>query len=126
MRTDTVFEINNIDFSSHVLAGTYNVIEVPVYTEWTDANLRDHREVTRKRVQGSFDMFFETVTAYEDFVTAYNAAKTDSGLTPAVIMNNTTNELVLKNCYFSFSPVRNRRDDWEDFYETFTVDVREW
>ena len=126
MRTDTVLTINNIDFSDHVLAGTYDISDVPVYTEWTDANGRDHREVFRKRLQGSFDMYFKTVDEFEVFNSAYKTIRQDSGLTRIMIMNNSTNQVEQKDVYFDFAPVRNRRDDWEDFYEQFTVEVKEW
>ena len=126
MRTDTVFKVNNIDFSSHVLAGPYDIGDVPLYTEWTDANGRDHREVFRKRLQGSFDMYFKTVTEFEQFNMAYKAVRQASGLTRILIMNNSNNELEQKDVYLEFSPIRNRRDDWEDYYEQFTVDVKEW
>ena len=126
MRTDTVFKVNNVDFSAHVLAGTYDISDVPVYTEWTDANGRDHREVYRKRLQGNFDMYFKTVTDFEQFNSAYKTAKQTSGLTRINIMNNSTNQVEAKDVYLSFAPIRNRRDDWEDYYEQFTVDVKEW
>lgn len=126
MRTDTVFVINNVDFSNHVLAGTYDIGDVPIYTEWTDANGRDHREVFRKRTQGSFDMSFRTVTEFEEFNQAYKAVRKDSGLTRVSLMNNSTNLVERKDVYLEFSPIRNRRDDWEDYYEQFTVDVKEW
>ena len=126
MRTDTVFTVNDIDFSDHVLAGTFEISDTPIYTEWTDANGRDHREVYRKRLQGSFDMYFRTVTEFEEFNQAYKTARRDSGLTTITIMNNSTNQVEQKDVYLDFSPIRNRRDDWEDYYEQFTVDVKEW
>lgn len=126
MRTDTVFVVNNVDFSDHVLAGTFEVGDIPIYTEWTDANGRDHREVYRKRLQGSFDMFFRTVTEFEEFNLAYKTARRESGLTTIMIMNNSNNQVEQKEVYIEFSPIRNRRDDWEDYYEQFTVDVKEW
>lgn len=126
MRTDTVFTVNDVDFSDHVLAGTFEISDVPIYTEWTDANGRDHREVYRKRLQGSFDMYFRTVTEFEEFNQAYKTARRDSGLTTITIMNNSTNQVEQKDVYIDFSPIRNRRDDWEDYYEQFTVDVKEW
>lgn len=126
MRTDTVFVINNIDFSDHVLGGSYEVGDIPIYTEWTDANGRDHREVYRKRLQGSFDMYFKTVADFEEFNQAYKTVRQDSGLTRVSIMNNSTNQVEQKDVYFEFSPVRNRRNDWEDYYEKFTVEVKEW
>ena len=49
-----------------------------------------------------------------------------SGLTPVLIMNNSTNSLEQKDVYLSFETIRNRNDDWTDYYERFTVDVKEW
>jgi hypothetical protein len=118
--------INNIDFSDHVIAGSYEVGNVPVLTEWTDANNRLHREVYRERLQGSFDMYFRTVDDFEEFNQAYKTVRQNSGLTRVSIMNNSTNQVEQKDVYFEFSPVRNRHDNWEDYYEQFTVNVKEW
>lgn len=125
-RTDTVFMVNNIDFSDHVIAGTYDVGEEAIYTQWQDANGRNHRDEYRKQLKGSFDMFFPTVDDFEVFNQAYKAVRGSTGLTSVVIRNNSTNNLESKDVYLSFSPTRNRRDDWEDYYEQFTVDVLEW
>lgn len=126
MRTDTVFEVNNIDFSMYIPVGSYKVGDTPLYKSWNDANGREHREVYLKHLQGSFDMIFNTMEAFNSFNEAYKTVRAESGLTPAMLMNNSTNNLEQKNVYLSFSPIRNRHDDWTDYYERFTVDVKEW
>lgn len=126
MRTDTVFMVNDIDFSANVLAGSYNIGDVPMYTSWNDANGREHREVYRKRLQGSFDMIFKTVDDFEVFNQAYKSIRADSGLVRVTIMNNSNNTLEQKDVYLEFSPIRNRHDNWTDYYERFTVSVKEW
>ena len=125
-RTDTVFKIGETDFSANVIAGTYDCSDEDIYTIWQDANGRNHREVFRKQLKGSFDMFFKTVNDFEVFNSAYKNARSASGLTRIIIMNNTTNALEAKDVYFTFKPIRNRRDDWEDYYEQFTVSIEEW
>ena len=126
MRTDTIFKVNNIDFSMYIPDGSYNISDVPVYKTWTDANSRDHQEVYRKRLQGSFDFIMNTMEDFNAFTAAYNAVKTPSGLTRVLIMNNSTNNLEEKDVYLSFTPVRKRHDDWSDYFERFTVTVKEW
>lgn len=126
MRTDTVFMINDIDFSMHIPAGSFKVGDVPLYTSWNDANGREHREVYRRKLQGTFDMIFKTVEDFEVFNRAYKDVRAASGLTPVLIMNNSTNSLEQKDVYLSFETIRNRYDDWTDYYERFTVDVKEW
>lgn len=125
-RTDTVFTVNNVDFSDHIIAGTYSVGDESIYTQWQDANGRNHRDEYRKQLKGSFDMFFSTVDEFEIFNNAYKAVRDTSGLTNVLIRNNSTNNLESKDVYLSFSPIRNRRDDWQDYYEQFTVNVLEW
>ena len=125
-RTDTVFMLDGINFSSHVIAGTYEIGDVDIYTQWQDANGRNHRDVYRKQLKGSFDMFFKTVTEFQTFNNAYKNVREDSGLTNIRIRNNSTNQLENKDVYINFSPIRNRRDDWEDYYEQFTVNIEEW
>lgn len=125
-RTDTVFTVNNIDFSHRVIAGTYEINDELIFTQWQDANGRNHRDVYRKQLRGSFDMIFQSVDDFEVFNQAYKTVRNASGLTPVMIRNNSTNILESKNVYLSFTPTRNRRDDWEDYYEQFTVTVEEW
>lgn len=126
MRTDTVFSIGDNDFSDKVLGGTYSVGDEDIYTVWQDANGRNHHEVYRKQLKGSFDMLFKTVEDFNVFNEAYKEARFDSGLIRVSIMNNSTNAVESKDVYLSFKPIRNRRDDWNDYYEQFTVDVEEW
>lgn len=125
-RTDTVFVINNIDFSNHVIAGTYDVNNESMYVLWQDANGRNHRDEYRKQLKGSFDMFFVTVDEFEEFNQAYKSIRDDSGLTTVRVLNNSSNSLETKQVYLSFAPIRNRRDNWEDYYEQFTVSIEEW
>lgn len=124
--TNTVFKIGNNDYSGHVIAGTYNVNEYDEYTLWEDANKREHRDVIRTRIEGSFDMFFNSAEDFQTFYQTYKAAADASGLTPITVMNNTTNTLVSINAYIDFELVRNRHDNWQDYYEVFSVNVKEW
>lgn len=125
-RTDTVFKIGDTDFSNHVLSGSYKINEVDEFTSWTDANGREHRNIYRTKTSGSFDVLFKTVTDYEIFQNAYMYAKNKAGLVRVTLMDNQSNQLKVIDAYLDFTPVRFRADNWEDYYEKFTVNIKEW
>ena len=124
-----IFKIGNADsgdYSNRVLAGTYNVHSKPIYTSWTDTNGVEHRDVTRaSKTAGTFDMFFRSITEYDTFVSLISSLRTTSLAVPCTVMSNTTNTTVTGNFFIDFEPVRNRRGDWADFMEKFTVKITE-
>lgn len=126
-RTDTVFKIGNTDFSDHVISdGSYDINATSVYKAWEDANGREHRDEIRKRIEGGFNMLFHTVEDFQVFNQKYKESASASGLVRISVMNNDDNQVIDIDAYLSFKPVRIRRDDWEDAYEIFKVNVMEW
>lgn len=120
--------INGIDFGSHVIAGTYSVQNDDIYASWTDGNGRNHRQLKRKKMQGSFDMIFRTMDEYESFMAAIKASQEENlnSYVSATLTDNLSNEDVESNYYFDYTPIRNRDADWRDYFEKFTVNVEEF
>lgn len=115
-----------IDYSNRVLAGSYNVQTKPKYKTWEDANGLEHRTVIRSAVvSGSFDMWFKTITEYNNFVTQVTSSRLTDLTVPCTIRSNTTDTEVSSYFYIDFSPVRNRTGKWTDIMERFTVSVKE-
>ena len=115
-----------VDYSNRVLVGSYNVQTKPLYKSWEDANGAEHRTVIRSAVtSGSFDMWFKTITEYNAFVTQITSSRLPDMTVPCTIRSNTTDTEISSYFYVDFSPVRNRKGDWADIMERFTVSVKE-
>jgi len=123
-----VFKIGNVDFSGHVIAGTYSIKNVDVFATWDDGDGRTHKKLKRTQMRGSFEMFFKTMEDYESFVDAIESGKTasSSAFVEATLTDNYSNDDISSNYYFDFSPVRNRAANWDDYMMRFTVNVEEY
>lgn len=114
------------DYSDRVIAGSYNVQTTPIYNSWNDANGVEHRSVVRPaRTSGSFDMFFKDITEYDTFVGLIESLRQNDLTVLCTVKSNNTNQLVTGDFYLEFAPVRNRKADWSDYMERFTVSITE-
>ena len=124
-----VFKIGSTeagDYSNRVIAGSYNVQTKPVTTSWTDANGVEHKTVIRSaRTEGSFDMWFKTLTEYNTFASLVASNRLADQRVTCSVLSNTTDTLVTGYFYIDFSPTRNRRGDWSDIMERFSVTIKE-
>lgn len=122
-----MFKLANIDYSDHVIAGAYKVVQNEVAVNWTDANHIDHHDVVRTRVEGSFDVYFKDMTEYDAFLSIYEANKVDGHVPVTVTVNNVPSDTAEKsvNAFLKFEPTRNRNDFWADFMERFTITLQE-
>lgn len=96
-----MININGIDFTKNVQESTYKVDQQPVYTKWTDANGTNHREITRERVSGSFDLVFVEGMGhtYEEFLAAMKAATVRGVLTASFSVNNIAQDKTI-DCFY--------------------------
>lgn len=97
-------QINDVDFSKNVQESTYKVDSIPVYEEWTDAGKKIHREITRNRVVGSFDIvFFDGWgQSIDDFYTAINTI-IDEGVTKVKLYISNLNQTKNVNAFLTIS-----------------------
>lgn len=123
-----VFKIGDTDFSAHVIAGSYSVCNDEIIALWTDGNGNSHRRTKRKKMQGSFDMFFRTMEEFQGFIEAINASKAENmnNYVSATLTDNFSNEDIVSNYYLDFRLVRNRDAAWRDYFERFTVNAEEY
>ncbi len=118
------FTVNSTDYSANVVAGTYKVKNDPVYAEWTDANYGKHKRKLRDKVVGSFDMFFRTLTEYENFISVLTAATTNEQTLLTVSVNN-TGTTKTGNFFVTHDPVRDLDGTWNDYIMQFTLNISE-
>lgn len=123
-----MFKVGNTDYSGNVVDNSngYKVQTDPVYTEWEDANRRIHRCVERMRTEGTFTMFFKTLTDYETFcLTMANNRKNDFSY-PCVVYDNNSNTQVSSDFFVTYTPIRHRTDDLQsDYIAAISVTIKE-
>lgn len=123
-----VFKLNDVDYSANVVAEGYQVNLKDIYQEWTDGGQVKHRDVVGKKIQGKFQMYFNTEANLQTFLTALATAKTSSNTYPVKVKanNDTIDSLTAsKNVFLDFEPVRKRNAAWADVYEVFEVTIEE-
>lgn len=113
---------------------SYDINQVEVYEEWTDANEIIHRETTRTRIQGTFTVGaaetirtgFMPAPKIQEFLNAVAAGRQADGTNVMTLYVNNTNQLARKvNVFLTFrggvkwDRLNNRR------WATLTVDVME-
>lgn len=121
-----VFKIGDNDYSAKVLMDTYNVNRIDIYTEWEDANGTTHRDVYRKRIEGSFEMMISNISEYQAFITDIRQKTTTGGYVPCYIcVNNYDEENVYALLFIDYAPIKTRNNDYTKGYMSFTVNVKE-
>lgn len=128
MADTAVFKLNNVDYSSHVVAEAYQVNLKDIYQEWTDGGQVKHRDIVAQKLQGTFQMYFKTESDLQTFLTALASCKTSDNTYPVKMKANNKTVASLqasRNVFLDFEPVRKRDAQWVDVFEVFEVTVEE-
>lgn len=121
-----VFAIGANDYSAKVVMDTYDVNQIDVFTQWEDANGMTHRDVYRKRVQGTFDMLISNISEYQAFITDVQNNRRNGGFVQCKIaVNNLNQENMQKDLFIDYAPIRTRNSNYTKGYMTFTVTIEE-
>lgn len=127
-----MFKVGNTDYSANVIDNNngYKVQKNPIYTEWTDANGRDHRSVYRYRTEGTFTMLFKTMEDYDAFCQTLEANVQNDSSYPLAVFDNNSGTQVTSHFYLSYTPIRHRSndrdgDDWVDYMAAISVTIKE-
>lgn len=91
-----LFKIGNKDFTRYIKVPSYVINNVDVYTEWTDANRKTHRDVSRQKMQGTFSLLFSTESEYYNFIDTIKQYKDKGGgfVAPVSLYANNENKLL--------------------------------
>lgn len=125
MNQTVAFKVGSTDYSSHVVAGTYNVNDFDIYNSRETGNKTERRKFLRTRVMGTFDMWFKDKTTYDSFVTALKNAKQSDLTVSVTVTPNNTDTVKTCSCFVEFAPVRNIDGRWRDYMEQFEVTIKE-
>lgn len=123
----TIFKLNNVDYSDHVVAESYQVNLKDIYREWTDGGQVRHKDVIGQKLGGKFQVYFEGTTDLQAFVTALANCKTIDNTYPVHLKANnyTVASLLSRSVFIDYEPVRRRSPAMEDVFEVFEVTIEE-
>lgn len=120
-----MFKIGETDYSNRVIASNYNINSTEVYTTWTDASKTEHRSLERKRVVGSFDVYFKTIEEYEAFTEQVAAVKDDNLAVDITVCDNKTNTEMEINAFIDYTPIRSKDGLNNDTMGTINITIQE-
>ena len=72
------FKIDNTEYGSKVYHKKYSVNSKDIMSEWVDGNFVTHRDVYRKKVEGTVILTFTSASDMNAFVTAVEASTVHS------------------------------------------------
>lgn len=126
MSLPTLLIINQVDFSSKIEAGSYNVCTKKVYKEFQDANFTTHKRFLRNRVEGKFKIFFRTMTQYTAFTSAIAAVESPSdGSVPITVYDTKANATKTINAFIDYTPTINLDGTMTEFIEPIDISIEE-
>lgn len=88
------------DYTSAVDWQNYNVNQEDVVTTWTDANYRDHENVTRTRIFGTVDVGFSLENRLTAFLNVLSRARASDGTNKLTLYVENTNTVVYSRDFF--------------------------
>ena len=74
-----VYGINYADFTDCIKLPSYDVNSEDINEDWEDADYRTHRIVTRRKVNGKFEMIFPTIERQKEFFHLLDISKELNG-----------------------------------------------
>ena len=106
---NTEYDTSWIDFTSNIVAPTYDVNYEDVNEDWEDANYVTHRIVPRTKVKGSLELLFASKYDYNNFIRLLqlNSKINGNGYTQLRLQVN--NNLEDSEDLFSTLDLANRR-----------------
>lgn len=117
--------INGTDITKYIQESTYEVNQEDVYEEWLDGNYRTHREVTRTKVTGKFEMVFVTESEFSAFLTLLGNNTSASGVLAITLYVTNINTSASYNVFYEFENTSNRQINSNYFYKRFKMEIEE-
>lgn len=125
MSSMTFFAINGTDLTAYADIQNFSVNQTDIYQEWTDGNWIDHREITRQRITGSFQLGFSDSTAWNSFLALIAAEKLSAGYFPVTVYVNNLGSTQTINAFLDMSAAAKWDLVNDRFWKTITVTLTE-
>lgn len=119
-----LFQILSTDFTPYIISKTYTMNKQDSYEKWVDGNGITHRAIYRTKISGTFEMKFINRTAYNTFLTALEAVKTDGYHSVTVYVNNKLHMETI-DAFVTIEPSMTAQYKTVPEFEQFTVRVEQ-
>ena len=96
-----MFILNDVNYTRHILMPTYKVQREAVTKEWEDATYTKHKDLLRWRLKGSFTIYFDDKTEFDEFMDNLNNLRGVDNYIPASLYDNDTR--TLKESYYDIT-----------------------
>lgn len=119
-----LFRIHDVDFTGHIQMPSYTINSQPIYEEWQDGNGIYHRDIVRRRISGSFTMWFNDLSEYYEFLDYVNDSEETGGYCNISLYVNNLHEVADLEAFISLEPA-NTEPTMSQQHEGFTVNIEE-
>lgn len=126
--TTELFKVGSVDYTNHIVAGSYDINLIKKYKEWTDGFGAGHRDQRVPKVEGSLDIAFRTAEEYRQFLNDLENAKYNAEYQYSITVkpNNVVPEVSKTiHAFVDFKPVRDLNGVWNDRFPQFTIEIKE-
>ena len=99
-----LWSFGGVDYTRKIQVPNYEVNRIPEYTQWTDGNDIDHRDISRQRISGTITVYFDSAGEQLDFLAALNAAIAPTGYLSCKLYAVNLNAVYDCDCFVDFAP----------------------
>lgn len=121
----SLFTLNNVNYSTNIVAESYNVNQVNEHETWTDGDYITHKYSGRTRVKGSFTLRFLTESDFAAFITNFEASRTSGHYHVVTLRVNNLNTSKTINAFLSYAVGLNQKSNLRLDIPEFEVKVEE-
>lgn len=125
--SETLAIINGVDITKHIIKDSYDINSEPLFESWKDANFREHRIYTRKKIKGEFDVIFfdEDNGAYQAFLSTLASATVNNLTTMGLFILNDSSFEALQ-AYVTLSAAQHAVMSDGNMVNKMTVKIEEY
>ena len=122
----SLFKISTTDCSDNVVRGSYQVNRIDIYKTYEDANGATHRRFIRKKMTGTFQMFFKLMKDYSDFVELIEDNKSATTYAvPCTLYDNYSGDVYTVNAFIDFQPTITQDAGLREYMQVLDITIEE-
>lgn len=119
--------VNNVNITKHIVVGSYKMDSVDEYKSWMDGNLKEHRIVIAKKIEGKFQIVCSNRSnsiTLADFLTLWNGAVRDNAVTIGVYVLD-TDKFEAIEAYYEIENVKHDKAGDGSFIDVLQITIKE-
>ena len=119
--------VNNVNITKHIVVRSYKMDSVDEYKSWMDGNLKEHRIVIAKKIEGKFQIVCSNRSnsiTLADFLTLWNGAVRDNAVTIGVYVLD-TDKFEAIEAYYEIENVKHDKAGDGSFIDVLQITIKE-